>query len=399
MSPCLKRSENARISTSFMIKIINNNFFTFFKYSVVGVSGTIVDLGTLYIFVDFLHIPVLLATAISFILAVINNFILNKYWTFQNKSSNVRKQFIKFLIVSVIGLLLTEMFMALFVYVLKIWYLISKLLTSAIILVWNFLGNKHWTFKDKHVKPVYLENYPYDLSIIVPAYNEEHRVASTLKGIDRFFSGTSLRREIIVVDDGSKDETVSVINQLAKDIADLSVVEYGNNMGKGYAVKQGVEHSKGKYILFTDADNSTPIEEVEKLLPHLEVHEIVIGSRYISGSDIKIKQPAYRVMLGRLGNALIQFFLLDGIKDTQCGFKIFRHNAAKEIFSRMKINRWGFDMEVLVIARLLAYSIKEIPVSWYNSPESRVRPLRDAVNTLKELVIIKLNLWGGRYNR
>ncbi len=384
---------------NYLVKLFHDHFYTFFKYSVVGVSGTLVDLGTLYIFVEYLHIPVLISTAFSFILAVINNFILNKYWTFQNKSANLRKQFIKFLIVSVIGLVLTELFMALFVYVLGIWYLLSKLCTSAIVLIWNFLGNKHWTFKDRFPKANYLESYPFDLTLIVPAFNEEKRITATLQSIDQFFRKNQISREIIVVDDGSKDNTVGVVKRLSREISDLSVVHYDTNMGKGYAVRQGVEHSRGKYILFTDADNSTPIDECEKLLPLLEKHQVAIGSRYISGSDIKIKQPAYRIILGRLGNALIQFFLLDGIKDTQCGFKAFQHNAAKEIFSRMKINRWGFDMEVLVIARLLTYSIREIPVSWYNSSESRVRPLRDAVNTLKELIIIKLNLWGGRYHR
>lgn len=381
------------------MKLLIKNFYVFFKYGVVGITGTIIDVGTLYVFVDFIHIPVLIATAMSFVLAVINNFVLNKYWTFQNKSSNIKKQFIKFFIVSIIGLFLTEICMALFVYVLAIWYLASKLLTSAIVMLWNFLGNKYWTFKDKFIKPLYLQNYSYDFSIIIPAYNEEKRIEKTLRIIDQYFRQQSIAREIIVVNDGSSDNTKAVVEKLSKEINNLTMIHYEMNRGKGYAVKQGVEQCTGKYVLFTDADNSTPIQECDKIFPLLKNNEVVIGSRYITDSNIEIKQPAYRILLGRVGNALIQFFLIDGIRDTQCGFKAFQHNAAKEIFSRMKINRWGFDMELLAIAKLLGYSIKEIPVSWYNSADSRVRPLRDAFNTLKELIIIKLNLWAGRYNR
>ena len=115
------------------------------------------------------------------------------------------------------------------------------------------------------------------------------------------------------------------------------------------------------------------------------------------GSNIIVSQPGYRVLIGRLANRLIQFFLLDGIQDTQCGFKAFRHEAAREIFSRVKVNRFGFDMEILAIARLLNFSVREIPVSWNNSPESRIRPVKDVIRTFGELVYIKLNLWGGRY--
>ncbi|OHD67251.1 MAG: hypothetical protein A2W19_07855 [Spirochaetes bacterium RBG_16_49_21] len=246
---------------------------------------------------------------------------------------------------------------------------------------------------------MYLQNYSYDFSIIIPAYNEEKRIEKTLRIIDQYFRQQSIAREIIVVNDGSSDNTKAVVEKLSKEINNLTMIHYEMNRGKGYAVKQGVEQCTGKYVLFTDADNSTPIQECDKIFPLLKNNEVVIGSRYITDSNIEIKQPAYRILLGRVGNALIQFFLIDGIRDTQCGFKAFQHNAAKEIFSRMKINRWGFDMELLAIAKLLGYSIKEIPVSWYNSADSRVRPLRDAFNTLKELIIIKLNLWAGRYNR
>jgi|SRR5208283_2884964 len=369
----------------------------FIKYAAVGAIGTALDVGSLYVFVDWLHIPVLIAAAFSFILAVINNFVLNKFWTFQNTDRNVRRQFIKFSIVSIIGLALTEICMSIFVYLLGIWYIVAKLITSGIVLTWNFLANKNWTFTNTNYYHSSGNRYDYNLSIVIPAFNEEKRIVQTLEAIHRYFGNKSMAREIIVVDDGSSDDTAGVVTAMKKKIPDVHLVRYSPNRGKGFAVKTGVKHSRGEYILFVDADNSTPIEEFEKLQPLLTRHEVVIGSRYVTGSKIVIKQPKYRFLLGRLGNFLIRFFLINDVKDTQCGFKVFQHDAAQMIFSRMKVNRFGFDMEALAIARLLKYSIREVPVDWYNSPESRIRPLKDALRTFLELVYIKLNLWSGRY--
>lgn len=386
-----------------------NDFLVFIRYAIVGALGTGVDIGVLYLLVEFVNMPVLIATVFSFFAAVINNFILNKYWTFQNQHSNIRKQFIKFFIVAGIGLILTVFFMFIFVHILDIpditiyskvvpGYVIAKMITSVIVLTWNFLGNKFWTFNDRIRVVEHIENHPYDVSVIIPAYNESKRISKTLEKIHAFFRSGTLKHEIIVVDDGSSDNTVETVEALKKAIPELKIISYTPNQGKGFAVKTGIEGSKGAYVLFTDADNSTPIEEFDKVYPLLQQNEVVIGSRYIKGSDIKIEQPKYRIALGRLGNFIIQAFLLDGVKDTQCGFKAFQHGAALEIFSRMKMKRFGFDMEALIIARLLKYNIKEVAVSWYNAPDSRVRPVKDAFRTLKELVYIKLNLWGGRYH-
>lgn len=381
-----------------MIKFIAKKYAVFFKYGIVGCLGTAIDLGSLYIFVEVMHIHLLFSAAMSFTLAVINNFTLNKYWTFQNKSSNIRKQFIKFMIVSTMGLVLTEGCMGLFVYGLKLWYMSAKLITSGLVLMWNFLANKYWTFKDRIFYAPSREIYDYDVSVIVPAYNEQHRIKKTLEALDNYFSDRPITRQIIVVDDGSTDNTSAVVKALKEGINDLSVITYHPNAGKGHAIKKGVEESRGEYVLFTDADNSTPIEEFDKFYPLLRDNQVVIGSRYISGSNIVVKQPYYRVLIGRLGNKLIQFLLLDGVNDTQCGFKAFQHEAAKQIFNRMKVNRFGFDIEMLSIARLLNFTVREIPVSWYNSNESRIRPIKDALKTFGELVYIKLNLWGGRYS-
>ncbi len=380
-----------------LIKDIFKKYTVFFKYAIVGCLGTAIDLGSLYVFVDILHIHLLVSTALSFILAVINNFTLNKYWTFQNQNSNIRKQFIKFLIVSVTGLLLTEICMAFFVYGLHIWYMVSKLMTSGLVLLWNFLANKYWTFKDRIYYVPHKESYDYDVSIVIPAYNEQKRIQRTLEAVNGYFLSKPLSRQIIVVDDGSTDNTVGMVEDMKTHITGLSVIAYRPNRGKGYAIRKGVEASHGKYILFTDADNSTPIEEFDKFYPLLEENKVVIGSRYLSDSHIIIKQPWYRVFIGRFANILIRIFVLDGVKDTQCGFKAFQHEAAGEIFSRMKINRFGFDIEILAIARLFNFAIREVPVSWYNSPESRIKPIKDSFRTFRDLIYIKLNLWGGRY--
>jgi dolichyl-phosphate beta-glucosyltransferase len=242
-----------------------------------------------------------------------------------------------------------------------------------------------------------IDKYNYDVSLIIPAYNEERRIKLTLESIDDYFSSQLLTREIIVVDDGSRDDTAGVVEELKKKIEHLMVIRYERNRGKGYAIKTGIEHSNGEYIFFADADNSTPIQEFEKFYSSLKDNKVVIGSRYILGSNVVVKQRPYRVILSRCGNMLIRFFLLDGIRDTQCGFKAFQHEAAREIFRRMKMDRFGFDVEIILITRLLNYSVKEIPVSWLNSSDSRVRPIRDALRTFKELIYIKLNLWSGRY--
>ncbi len=383
-----------------MIKTLINNFKPFIKYCIVGASGTFIDLAALFIFVEYFRIPVILATTLSFIAAVTNNFIFNKIWTFKNKSKNYRKLYIKFLIVSSIGLGLTLLCMYIFVNLLEIWYMLAKAFTSLIILIWNFFGNKLWTFKLSEKFLDIPQKYDFKFSIIIPAYNEENRIKNTLLIIDDFLRSNDINAEIIVVNDGSRDRTSSVVSDFGEKIKNLRLVEHQYNEGKGFAVKAGVDTCTGEYVLFADADNSTPIEELNNLYRNLKENhaQVVIGSRYLPTSNVKIKQPKYRIFLGRLGNLLIRIFLIDNIRDTQCGFKLFTHKAAKEIFYLQRVKRFGFDMEALVIANNFGYKIIEVPVSWFNSVESRVRPIKDAFRTLRDLVYIKLNLWSGRYS-
>ncbi len=238
------------------------------------------------------------------------------------------------------------------------------------------------------------------LSAIIPAYNEEKNIKNTVERVYDFLIKTVGSFEVIIVDDGSRDSTASVIHTIQKKLPYITVVSLPKNRGKGYAVKTGVQHAQGEYILFLDADGSTPISELTKFLEaHGQGADIGIGSRYLARSAVTIKQPWQRVALGRFGNRLIQVMLLPGIKDTQCGFKTFRADVAKKIYSLQTIDRWGFDMEILALAKLLGYTIKEIPVSWHDTTnrKSRFRPFKDAHRTLKDLVKIKCNLLKGVY--
>lgn len=381
-------------------KAIIGHFKTFTKYAMVGTVATAVDLGFLYVFVESFELQVVPASISSFLIANITSFFLNKFWTFESQSKNYRKLYIKFFSVSLVGIGITAIMMHLLPAILGIWYMFAKVLTSMIVVFWNFLANKLWTFKLKPKEVDIPREFSFEYSIVIPAYNEENRIKSTLLVIDDYIKSANISAEIIVVSDGSKDKTNEVVNSYIPKIHHLHLESYEKNQGKGFAVKTGINASKGRYILFTDADNSTPIEELENLTNELKKQksDIAIGSRYLKKSKVVLSQSAFRIWIGRTGNRLIRWFLIDNIMDTQCGFKLFKHKCAKEIFALQKIKRFGFDMEALVVAKSLGYKITEVPVSWYNSVQSRVRPVKDALNTLKELIYIKLNLWGGRYN-
>lgn len=240
------------------------------------------------------------------------------------------------------------------------------------------------------------EQLPTNLTVIVPAYNEAKRIPQTLQAISQFFASKDLIIEILVIDDGSKDQTRTLAEEL--NLPNLRVISYYPNRGKGYAIQTGVNEARGDWILFTDADNSTPIEEFDKLWQEAGRYQVIIGSRYLPGSLITVKQPTPRIILSRLGNLLVQTLLLPGVRDTQCGFKLFSQAAARLIFARQIIFGWGFDMEILRIAREFGFKIKEVPIVWRNDDQSRIQSSQVFVKTLSELLTIKKNSWLGRYN-
>jgi dolichyl-phosphate beta-glucosyltransferase len=236
------------------------------------------------------------------------------------------------------------------------------------------------------------------ISIIIPAYNESARLPSTLKVCLKYLTKKDWDWEIIIIDDGSKDQTIETVQPIIKDYPVQTII-LPENQGKGAAIGYGIRKTTKDWSLLFDADNATPLDQIEKLLPFIDRYQMIIGSRYLNHQSIKIKQPFYRVLIGRLGNILIQALLLPKIKDTQCGFKLIKTTLAQKIFNQMTIKRWGFDMELLAIGKYWGYKIKEIPVDWFDSGESRLRPVKATFNTLRELIKIKTNIIKGKYNK
>lgn len=227
------------------------------------------------------------------------------------------------------------------------------------------------------------------LSIIIPAFNESKRIQFALKTIVQYLENR-FDYEIIVIDDGSTDNTFDSVMEIIKNNQKIKYLKNEKNYGKGFSIKKGMLCAKKEYLLFSDADLSTPIEEVEKLIKYLEEgYDIAIGSRSLKDSEILIKQPFYRRIIGKTFNLLVKFFGLAEFNDTQCGFKLFKKEVALEIFKKVKIDHFAFDVEVLYLAKKKGYSIKEVPVQWKNSPASRIKPLLDSLKMFIDLIKIR----------
>lgn len=228
------------------------------------------------------------------------------------------------------------------------------------------------------------------LSIVIPTYNEAKVVEQSISTISSFFEERGIYYEIIISDDGSSDLTCDTVEMLKAENNNLSLL-CNSHKGKGGAVREGVLSASGKYIFFLDADLSTPINEITKALKQLEDgFDIVIGSRALSDSKIKVHQPFWRERLGRIFNWIIQLFFVKGIKDTQCGFKGFSNKVAKDLFLHQKISGFSFDVEILCLARKKGYSIKELPVVWINSLSTKVSVLKELKRVIFDLIIIKI---------
>lgn len=245
-----------------------------------------------------------------------------------------------------------------------------------------------------------IETRPVHLSVVVPAYNEEARLTLTLPHLWKALKRRIADFEIIVVDDGSTDGTAAVVTRFAEDHPDVRLIRYVNNRGKGYAVRTGILAAAGKYILFSDADLSTPVREVTKLLRTLEEgFDVAIGSRARSESRIIRYQPAYRVLMGKTFNKIVRLLAVRGINDTQCGFKCFTRRAAREVFSDCRIDGFSFDVEALYLARMKGFRIREVGVLWRNDPQSKVHPVRHSMQMLRDIMLIRLYSAAGYYGR
>jgi dolichyl-phosphate beta-glucosyltransferase len=238
-----------------------------------------------------------------------------------------------------------------------------------------------------------------DLSIVIPAYNEALRITPTLERLHAFLTTRTESYEIVVVDDGSADDTAALVERLAERISGLRVVRSPENRGKGSAVRIGMLSAVGKIRLMCDADGSMPAEEMPKLLARLARRgtDIAIGSRYVTGATVDVLQPLYRRLWSRLCNRVVQRTLVPGVRDTQCGFKAFRADVAVDLFRRARIDGWAFDLEILALARRRGYRIDEVGVSWTDDQRSRVNPLKDLWKVVREAVTIRRNLRHGVY--
>jgi dolichyl-phosphate beta-glucosyltransferase len=238
-----------------------------------------------------------------------------------------------------------------------------------------------------------------ELSIIIPSYNEELRLPATLSSIAAYTRLSKRKIEVIVVDDGSRDKTVAVAEQFREEIPSLRVVSNGENRGKGHSVRHGMQEARGEIVLFTDADLSAPIEEVEKLLPAMQANDVAIGSRAMDRSQITVHESPFREFAGIIFNKIVRLILWLPFVDTQCGFKAFRREACKIIFQQQTIERFGFDPELLYLARHHGLRSVEISVRWGHSPATKVSMMRDSLMMFVDVFAIRWNSITGKYPR
>jgi len=234
------------------------------------------------------------------------------------------------------------------------------------------------------------------LSIIIPAHNEENRLPNTLEQVFHFLEKQSFTSEVVIVENGSSDDTLKIAKAFAQQHNNFRVIQ--SERGKGAAVQRGMLEAQGEYCFMCDADLSMPVEEITKFIPpRLEGFDIAIGSREAKGA-VRYNEPPYRHLGGRGINFLIQLLILPGLNDTQCGFKCFRTEAAKDLFKYQTLHGWSFDIELLYIARRRKYYVKEIPIHWYHFADSKVSALRDAIRMIQDIFRIHANTWRGLYD-
>jgi len=239
--------------------------------------------------------------------------------------------------------------------------------------------------------------HPFPLSIIIPSFNEEARLPGTLEKISRYLQEFWPDAEVIVVDDGSRDRTAMVAQSFQSQIPNLRVISNGENRGKGFSVRHGSMEARGEIILFTDADLSAPIEEAAKLLSVLKTNDVAIGSRAMDRSLIEVHESLFREFAGIVFNKIVRLILRLPFVDTQCGFKAFRRDRCGIIFEQQTIERFGFDPELLYLARHHGLSTAEVPVRWAHSPATKVNMMRDSIQMFLDVFIIRWNAIRGRY--
>jgi dolichyl-phosphate beta-glucosyltransferase len=238
-----------------------------------------------------------------------------------------------------------------------------------------------------------------ELTIVVPAFNEEARLERTLLDMIQYCRAVGRNVEILVVDDGSRDGTAALVNRLASGSQEIRLIRLAANRGKGHAVRTGVVNARGALVLFADADGATPISELERLEAAIRSGaDVAIGSRVVPDATVRVKARFHRRLIGRTFHFLVQTLTVKGFADTQCGFKLFRGAVAQDLFTRMLMDGFSFDVEVLLMARRGGYSVAEVPVNWTHQPGSRVNLVTDSLRMARDLFVIRSNLMRGWYD-
>lgn len=240
---------------------------------------------------------------------------------------------------------------------------------------------------------------PISLSVVIPAYNESARLPATLRSLADFLARDGRSSEVIVVDDGSLDDTSAQVRSLESNDARLRLIRLPQNRGKGYAVRTGIVNASGTRVLFADADGATPFEELHRLDARLDAGaDVAIGSRALHDRSTKVEARLHRRIMGRLFHSVVRLCAVRGISDTQCGFKLFDAAAAHDLFSRMRMSGYSFDVEVLLMAQRSGYRVDEVPVNWSHQPGSKVRVLRDGLIMARDVLRIRANALRGLYD-
>ncbi|MEF3694148.1 MAG: glycosyltransferase [Candidatus Cloacimonadota bacterium] len=381
----------------------------FIKYVIVGTIVTGIDMISLHLSYRVLSIPIKLSVIIGFMCGNVSSFIFNKYYTFRNFSPAIIRQYVKYFVTSMTGLLWTLGLMTLFYEHLGLFsgltaynYLLCKMIVAVLVMFWNFTIIRHWTLADYSLP--HLPELPQAkrqtgvfLSVVIPAFNEADRLPDTLRTIFSWLGTKDFSYEVLVINDGSTDRMLQVLKDEFSQSPGFQAWSLPQNMGKGAAVREGMLLAHGEYRLFMDADNQIHIDELEAFLALADGRRVIIGSKYAAASSQREEIAASRVFVSRLGNWVIRLLFGLELADTQCGFKLFPARVAESVFRLQLLERFAFDVEILCLAQLFNVEILELPIKLYPASESRVRTLRDSLSVFKDLVIIKLNIWRRRY--
>lgn len=384
----------------------------FIKYVLVGCVVTAIDMVALHLFYRVAGLPIKISVILGFMCGNISSFVFNKYFTFKNLSTEFIRQYAKYFLTSMTGLMWTLLLMTLFYEKLALFanisrydYLLCKMIVAVIVMFWNFIIIRHWTLASYEFDSLpklshYAKQNKVFLSVIIPAYNEQNRLPATISAVSQWLSRQEFSHEILVVDDGSTDKMLEVLRQQFAEQPHLKVYSLPQNQGKGAAVRAGMLLAEGEYRLFMDADHQIRIDELEGFLPQLAPDRVLIGSKYVHAAaaarGAKISLP--RLLVSRLGNIIIRVLLNLNVRDSQCGFKLFPAEIAEAVFRLQRLRGFAFDVEVLCLVRLYKAEVRENSIVLHPAEETRVRALRDSIKVFADLLRVKMNIWRKVYH-